>query len=458
MMQRSTQKGKLLGTRFLRKAIVVVSLSMITQFGLLVPCMAQPVVRCRGAVKLVAPDGQCGDVFGRRVTLSRSFAAVGTPTHSAGGVMNSGAIYVFARAGMTWAFDQKLVPAGSAVGDHLSACAIRGSRLAAGATQFGSGTHRGAAYIFERGAGGWTETASLAPVIPQENGDVFGASVSIHSNRVIVGAPQNQGAGSGDGFAVVFAQSPGSGSWVQEGSRLLPTTDMETNWFGVSVSIEGEVAVIGAPQDGSEGAAYVFQRDSEGEWLQVQKLVPGPNLGGKFGAAVSLSGDRIAVGAPAQSSRRGRVHVYVREGETWALEAIRGAEMNTGADFGNAVSLDGDCLVVGAVNSPGGMAATGAAYVYDRLSTGWTLRCQLMPDALAVGDRFGSSVAVFGSSVLVGCDTDDDALPSNSNCNSGSAHFFPATQEGVPALGPFAVTVLLLVVGAYGGRKLTQRA
>ena len=129
-------------------------------------------------------------------------------------------------------------------------------------------------------------------------GDAFGSSVSISGDYAVVGAKGDDDNGSGSGSAYVFKRS--GTSWQQE-AKLLPSDGAAEDYFGLSVSISGDYAVVGAYRDddngGSSGSAYLFKR-TDTSWVQEAKLLAFDGVGGDFfGYSVSISGDYAVVGA-----------------------------------------------------------------------------------------------------------------------------------------------------------------
>ena len=203
------------------------------------------------------------------------------------------------------------------------------------------------------------------------------------------------------------------------------------DWFGTAVAMAGDTLVVGAPgADADDGAAYVLVR-SGGTWLEQAELAPpaGPG-GGSFGASVAVSGDTIAVGAPraAVASSQGAqddagaVSVFVRSGTSWTEQATLSAPSLDAHDlFGHSVALSGDTLVVGAFGESSGATGVdgdqgddsapdaGAAYVFVRSGTSWSLQAYLKASNTDPNDGFGRSVAIDGDTLVVGATGEDSA-------------------------------------------------
>jgi hypothetical protein len=249
--------------------------------------------------KLQAPDGTSTNAFGVSVTVSGDTAAVGSP----GAPPGIGAAYVYVRSGTTWTFQQKVLPADGLINDLFgSSVSLTGDTLAVGA--FGddtpAGADTGSAYVFVRSGTLWVQQQKLV-ASDGASGDGLGSSILVCDDTVIVGASSDDTTGGTNaGSAYLFVRS--GVAWTQQ-QKLTASDGGSGHHFGYAVSLEGDAAVIGAPQDGIPGgaglgAAYVFARSGT-TWSEHAKLLaPDGSAGDRFAQTVSLSGDTVAVGAP----------------------------------------------------------------------------------------------------------------------------------------------------------------
>ena len=257
------------------------------------------------------------------------------------------------------------------------------------------------------------------------DGDYFGRSVSVSGETALVGAywdfrpPGTPYIGPS---AYVFVRS--SEGWTEQ--AILPSPDNAVG-FGCSVAISGDTAVVGAegfggPSMSRLGSAYVYVR-SDGAWTQQAELTASDGaLGDAFGYSVSLSGDTVVIGAPGDASSAGSAYVFIRSGGVWTQQAKLTASGGDPYDFfGGCVSLSGDTVVIGApgVNFPS-IIYTGAAYVFVRSGEDWTQQAELTASDGADDDNFGYSVSLSGETALIGSCSDDYA----SKTNAGSAYVF----------------------------------
>jgi hypothetical protein len=253
--------------------------------------------------------------------------------------------------------------------------------------------------------------------------------VALDGETALVGADQaNVGGNSNQGAAYVFTRS--GTSWSQQW-KLAATDGAAGDWFGRSVALDGQTALVGAHLatiggNTWQGAAYVFTR-SGANWSQQQKLVAADGARSDFlGYSVSLDGDTALVGAfradVDDNSSQGAAYVFTRSGASWSqqqkLVATDGAADD---EFGISVALDGQTALVGAnLANVGGNSSQGAAYVFRRSGVNWNQEQKLIATDGAAGDELGYAVALDGETALVG------AYGANvgGNNNQGKVYFF----------------------------------
>ena len=320
--------------------------------------------------KLLSSDGAANDFFGESVSISGDYAVVGAWADDDNGD-NSGSAYIFKRSGTSWAQEVKLLPSDGAFNDQFgSSVSISGDYAVVGArADDDEGTNSGSAYVFKRSGTSWAQEAKLLPFDGASN-DLFGNSVSISGDYAVVGAKFDDDNGSLSGSAYVFKRT--GTSWAQE-AKLLASDGAVEDQFGFSVSISGDYAVVGAQWDddngSSSGSAYVFKRTGT-SWAQEAKLIPSDGAAGDFfGESVSISGDYAVVGAHLDSDNggfSGSAYLFKRNGTTWQQEAKILASDGAAADrFGFSVSISGDYVVMGAYEDNDNGGSSGSAYIYS---------------------------------------------------------------------------------------------
>lgn len=281
--------------------------------------------------KLVASDGAAFDQFGHSVAISGNTIIVGVPLDRVGENIFQGSVYIFERdAGgeNNWGEVKQLLASEGAAGDRFgNSVAISQDTIVVGAPFGGVGINSfpGSAYIFERNTRGevWGEVKQLTASDGQES-DFFGHSVAISGKTVIVGAPFHAiGSNKRQGSAYIFERTAGIGDVWGE-TRKLDALDGEAgDLFGASVSISGDIALVGAHSDDVEdnseqGSAYIFSRNTggSGNWGEVRKLTASDGAANdEFGISASISGDTLVVSAfrddVAESSDQGSAYIFL---------------------------------------------------------------------------------------------------------------------------------------------------
>ena len=234
-------------------------------------------------------------------------------------------------------------------------------------------------------------------------GDTLGFSVGVSGDVAVVGAPFDDDAGGSSGSAYVY-RNDGSG-WVEE-QKLLASDGAPADQFGVSVSVSGDVAVVGALFDddagGSSGSAYVYRYDGSA-WVEEQKLVASDAGGGELFGTVAVSGDVALVGAKGADNNSGSAYVYRYDGSGWVEEQkLLASDGADGDNFGGAVSVSGDVAAIGADRDGDNGPTSGSAYVFGYDGSSWVEEQKLLASDGAAGDQYGVSVSVSGAAAVVG--------------------------------------------------------
>lgn len=294
---------------------------------------------------------------------------------------------------------------------------ISGDYIIAGATHedFYS-TDAGAAYIFKRSSSNnyvWNQEAKLVNsntwlgVSDRENGFNFGNAVDIDGDLAVIGARYNNSILNGTaqikaGAAYIFVRN--GSTWTQE-TKLVASDFAANDIFGFAVAISGNTVVVGAPQEDTggdnAGAVYVFTRSASNTWSQQAKLVASDDQAGdQFGYAVDISGDTIVVGAPYEdqlASDAGAIYMFQRTGSSWSQTIKRYASTaNTNQLFGLSVAISGNTILAGApyTHANSTVLNSGAAYIFNRSGSTWTTGTKISPTSPTTNMNFGRSVDV----------------------------------------------------------------
>ena len=322
--------------------------------------------------------------------------------------------------------DKELASDGS-VGDQFGiSVSVSGDTAIVGANfDDDNGDDSGSAYIFTRAGSNWSQSAKIKPS-DGVTGEQFGYSVSVSGDTVIVGAWEDNDNGSDSGSAYIFTRT---GSTWSEQAKIKPSDGSMDDQFGISVSVSGDTAIVGANGDDDNGtdsgSAYVFTRTGS-NWSQQAKIKPSDgSVGDQFGISVSVSGDTAIVGANFDDDNgeaSGSAYIFTRSGSTWSQQAkLTHGDGDADDWFGYSVSVSEaeDTVIVGAFRDDDNGESSGSAYIFTRTGSNWSQQAKIKPSDGAEFDNFGRSVSVSGETVIVGSYFDDD-----NGIDSGSAYVF----------------------------------
>jgi len=372
--------------------------------------------------KLLASDGEQGDNFGHSVSLYGDTALIGAAQDNDNGTM-SGSAYVFTRNGTTWTQQQKLFGSDTTTNDRFgTSVSVYGDTALIGAIYSdGNEVDSGAVYVFIHTGSIWTQQAKLI-ASDGAAGQYFGFSVSLSGDTALIGAPLDVNNGVISGSVYVFTRI--GTTWSQQ-AKLLALNGATYAYFGISVSLDGNTALIGANMDtdnGSmSGSAYVFNRSGT-TWSQQAKLLASDGAwNDRFGDSVSLAGNTALIGASQDDDNgvdSGSAYVFTRTGATWSQQAKLLASDGATQDwFGFSVSLVGDTALIGAY----GYDDKGSTYVFTRTANTWIQQQNLLASDGTIGESFGISVSLDGNTALIGANAD--------NNSKGSAYVFKGPNQ-----------------------------
>jgi hypothetical protein len=409
------------------------------------------------------------NAFGQSIAIDGDTLVVGAPAEAsaAAGVNgeqndtsapSAGAVYVFTRAGDTWAQQAYLKAQKARAGSQFGwSVAISGDTLVAGARSEASGArgvngdqtdistpYAGAAYVFTRSGTTWSQQAYLKATNTRAY-SWFGRSVAIDRDVIAVGAPGESSLATGIDHDQSDGGEPDAGAvyvfrrlgtyWSPEAYVKASNTPFQkvslshtSAQFGTSVALSGNTLAVGASGESSgatgiggdqtntkaEGSGAVFVFTSTGTTWTQQAYVKASNRTGGFGFSLALSHDALAVGAN-EDPGGGAAYVFSRVGVTWAQEAyVKASNARSDSWFGMSVALDGDALAVGAIgetsNARGingdqsntSAASAGATYVFLRSSGAWTQRTYVKAPNTRPNNRFGFGLALKNGMLAVG--------------------------------------------------------
>ncbi len=471
-------------------------------------CFAMFGVTCadfeEGYIKASNTGGN--DQFGYSIAIMEDTMVVGAPYEDSNatgidgdqannGASGSGAAYVFVRNGSVWSQQAYLKASNAGANDQFGwSVAVSGDTLVVGARSEGStaigvngdqanngAAGSGAVYVFSRAGSVWSQQAYIK-ASNTEDGDLFGLSVGLDGDTLVVGAlgedsattgvdgDQADNGASNSGAAYVFLRT--GTMWSQQAYMKASNTDI-TDYFGASVAISGDTLAIGAYAEASSatgvngdqinngalrsGAVYVYSRTGSVWNQEAYVKASNANAYDQFGYSVALSGDTLAIGAPNEdsvatgidgdqtdngASSSGAAYVFSRTGTMWSQQAyIKASNTEAGDIFGYVVSLSGDTLAVGAYHEDGtatevdgdqadnGAADSGAVYLFSRTGTTWDQQAYMKASNAELNDEFGFSVAVWGNTLAISAHFEgsastgvDDDQSDNTAADSGAVY------------------------------------
>jgi hypothetical protein len=397
----------------------------LAALALAAPRVAQTV---QEETKLQAPTGVMFDTLGGAVAISGDRAIVAQTS-----TFHAGSVFVFERTAGAWSLADTLTASdGGGGGGFGQAVALSGDRAIVGAPSDASGA--GSAYVYEYASGVWTEVVKLAPAALVASDD-FGRTVAIAGDRAIVGAPSDDDLGILSGAAYVFERGPGG--WILA-EELHASDGVLNDMFGWSVAISGDRALVGARKNpfsaNSSGSAYVFQRTPAG-WLEQTKLVPFDGFGNDlFGYSVAIAGSRALVGAPHADAgtgtgvHTGAAYAFEEGAGGWAFHA-KLSWLAGHASQGSTVSLSGERALLG---------SNSAAELFERDASGWVHRATLVGSDATIADGYGLA-ALSGGRAVVGAPEDGAGMLGQPQ-GAAYVHFVPEAactpRGGILGLDP----------------------
>jgi len=332
--------------------------------------------------KLTADDAESGEQFGSRVALFGDTAVITAPRDDNGSDdgtgYRAGSAYVFVRNGTVWSQQAKLRADDFSDEDRFgSSVAIFGEVVAIGAhDEDTNGIDAGAAYIFARSGTVWTQEAKVV-ASDGASVDLFGTSVALSGDLLLVGANRHDGNGEDSGAAYVFQRNL-EDAWCIEVEAYDPWCERAVlkaddgaagDLFGRAVALHENTALIGAPGGGSgayPGSAYVFGRVA-GVWTQQDKLTADDGfVDDGFAFSIGITGQTALITADTDDDNgleTGSTYIFTRSATGWKQQSKLYA--SDGVDwFGAGVAYRGDTAVIGALDifDPMGL---GSAYIFE---------------------------------------------------------------------------------------------
>ena len=418
-----------------------------------------------GEIQKIVPDDRAqSDEFGYAVAIQGEYAVASAHKKNVTSNLN-GAVYVYLRdSGGNWNQVQRLIQSDVRQFDQFGdAISIDGNYMIIGCRNQDYDENNsnylndapGAAYVYEKDTNGdWIEVQKLV-ASDRTILDVFGDAVAISGNYLVVSAPwededeNDMNTIDYAGSAFVFERDT-NGIW-QRVQKIVASDRAANDRFGdEAVAIDGNTIAIGAFREsedasggntlGNAGAVYIYERDGAGDWHEIQKVVASDREPGDwFGKSVALKGDLLIIGAEREDNLSGAGYVFERDtnGNWNEIQKLTAEIRNPEDRFGNAISMDSNHAIIGAYDQSVPFGHAGTAYVFEKGTNGvWTQVQQLIASDRGAGDSFGFGVAIDQGFAIVGAfEEDEDPTGANSMISAGAAYIFDANEPTLSIIG-----------------------
>ncbi|OKY26409.1 FG-GAP repeat protein [Thalassotalea sp. PP2-459] len=359
---------------------------------------------------LLADDGKAGDAFGYGVAIDGNTALVGALKADIDGVIDAGAAYVYVWADNGWQKQAKLVAKPAFADDTLGGKVVLKNNIAMLGVmrRDDKGKDSGAVVSFERKLNIWKQNRIFtAP--DAKPGDAFGQSIALTDNYLVIGAPRNDALGIDSGAAYIYKRE--KEIWHYQ-AKITASDGVTGDLFGISVAIDGNTILVGADLNDEKaenaGAVYVYVLE-ENKWQQEAKLMASD--GGKtdiFGVRVALSENTALISARRDDIKElgkdvGSAYIFVREGSTWTQQVkLTSPDGQADDRFGRGVALSGDTAIISAMNHDANGKDTGALYLYKKSIGGWRYTSKYVAKKSMPDDKFGWSIGLSNDIAIVG--------------------------------------------------------
>ena len=290
-----------------------------------------------------------------------------------------------------------------------------------------------------------------------ESGDYYGYGIAISGNYAFVSAYRDDDEHTDSGAVYIFHRE--NNTWVKQ-QKIKASDPGKNDHFGYAIDIDGDTAIVGAyNKNSSEGAAYIFEKNSN-IWQQKGKLVPEElDDYAYFGHSVSISGNTIVVGAPYdRSNNYGSAYIFIRGDNGWSLQQVLTYDQYVDQKFGYSVAIDGDFIVVGRPFSKNQSNNIYYNYVslHKRNGDKWSRKANALWSTS--NDSFGCTVSISDQYVIMGASRGGYACIYQIT-NNGSSLTHKKTFTPNNSVSNFGCSVSIsknyAVVGGYGSKDPT---
>ncbi|WP_105167628.1 FG-GAP repeat protein [Pseudoalteromonas sp. T1lg23B] len=375
--------------------------------------------------KLLPDNGQAQDQFAFSVAIDGTTALVGALNADANQVKDSGTAYVYTLGAKGWQQQATLVAEPAFAGDTLGGkVALKNHVAVLGASRRDDkGEDSGAVITFERAASSWTQKQILTAIDGQA-GDAFGQSIALTERFLVIGAPHSDTPHKDSGSAYVYMRD--KDSW-QFHSKLTAQDGAAGDLFGISVAIDGNTMLVGADLNDERaekaGAVYAYHFDGK-QWHQQAKLMASDGANTDiFGVRVALFGDTALISARRDDvegigTDAGSAYIFERSQGKWTqTQKLIAPDGKADDRFARGVALYQDTALISAMHHDAKAENAGALYVFKKQQGQWRYSTKIVASDGAAEDRFGWNLALTKQHAIIGAPHRDD----NGNA-SGAAY------------------------------------
>jgi len=364
---------------------------------------------------ILADDGKAGDSFGYDVAIDGTTLLVGAYNADIDGVIDAGAAYIYVLGDNGWHKQAKLVAEQAFAEDTLGGkVALKNDVAMLGVMRRDDkGKDSGAVVSFKRESSIWQQN-QIFTAPDAKPGDAFGQSIALTENHLIIGAPRNDAFAADSGAAYIYKRE--KDTWRYQ-TKITASDGAAGDLFGISVAVDGNTILVGADLHDEKaenaGAVYVYALDDK-QWKQQAKLMASD--AGKtdiFGVRVALSENTALISARRDDTKElgidaGSVYIFVRDGSTWKQQVkLTSPDGQADDRFGRAVSLSGATAIISAMNHDANGKDTGALYVYKNNSGSWRYTSKFVAKSSMPDDKFGWNIGLSNGVAVIAAPNHD---------------------------------------------------
>ncbi|MFC3034249.1 FG-GAP repeat protein [Pseudoalteromonas fenneropenaei] len=366
--------------------------------------------------KLLANDGNAQDQFGFSVALDGTTALVGALNADVNKLKDSGAAYVYTLGADGWQQQAKLVAEPAFANDTLGGnVALKNNIAMLGASKRDDkGEDAGAVIAFERSASSWSQK-QIITADDGKAGDAFGQSIALSERFLVIGAPHSDTPQHDSGAAYVYIRA--HGAW-QFHTKLTASDGAEGDLFGISVALDGDTILVGADLNDERaekaGAVYAYVFDGK-QWRQQAKLMANDGANTDiFGVRVALYGDTALISARRDDIEgvgidAGSAYIFERTNGRWTqTQKLVAPDGKADDRFARGVALNQDTALITAMHHDAAGDNSGALYVFKKQLGQWRYARKIVANDAVAEDKFGWNVALSDSTAAVAAPLRDD--------------------------------------------------